>query len=261
MSTAASVNIIKQAARTAGAVLPPALAADLAKLDVHMPSLGNPRHDLANAVTNAVLDGKDPAASKPVQAALMRYQLVMVNPDNLLRDTLEERRADTIRAHAPLILAAFATVVDTLQAAVTAAREAGVTDYGEGGAHGLRADMLPLWGRVREALPRVEAAVQAWTQLAQLVGGVDRATDRRWRALVLAELSADQLAEANRTQRTDARTLAEDGHDLSLPTWEQWHARLARVSGEVTHAEQAREQAAQQAMANRYGSGRDIRPA
>lgn len=244
MSTAAQINLIRAAARQSGATLPPVLSDELARLDVNLTPTANTRGTLAEAVTDAVLAGREPAADKRVQAALLAHHLATVNPDTMVRDVLEGRRADVVRRHAPQILAAFAAVVEATQATVSAARDAGVVDYSETGARRLTPDALPLWGRVRESVARADAAVQGWVQLAMLVGHVERVTDSRVRALVLTELSASELDTATAAKRIDARTLAEDGHALSLPTFEEWHARLARITSDVIGAQRDREQVA-----------------
>lgn len=251
MSTAAQINLISAAARQAGAELPPALTVELARLDVSMPPPGNPRHDLALALTDAVIAGRDPYADKHTQSCLTRYSLTTQNPDGMLREQLESRRADVVREQAPQIIAAFVAVVDATQATVTAARDAGVVDYSETSSRRLAPDLLPLWGRVRESVARADAAVQGWVQLAMLVGHVERVTDGRVRALVLAELSAEQLDTATAAKRNDARTLAEDGRELSLPTFEQWSARLARITSDVIGAQRDREQSALEANKGR----------
>lgn len=261
MTITGTISIIRQASRTIGADLPPALVAELERLDLTAPEWPGTHRALAEAVTVALLDGKDPAADKRVTAALARHQLATAGVGRAVAQVLDEYRAAAFREHAPALVASWAAVVaEADDAAQTAREQLGNLDLTPEGSRRLTPQQLPVWGKARDLLARADAVEGAWRTLATITDGARNFRPSREAALVFADLDAAALDDAQSKGRTTATKLAEDGHRLDLATLETIGERVARVARERTASAQAWHDDAQQRVAQRLGAGRDIRP-
>lgn len=246
MTTAGSIGLLTQAARTLGE-LPPALTAELARLNVHAPVFPDTHGALGEAVTEALLGGRDVATDKRVAAALTRHTIAVSNVDSAVIRVLDSRRVEAFRTHAAEILAGWAAVVSEANAAAEEARETlGRLDVTPDGARTLPPLALPVWGKARDTLARADVVPNAWRQIAAITGN-RYSSNRKYAPLILADLNAAELDAANQATRTTASQLAADGHALSLAGFEEFAARIARVTEDRDRAELDREQSEREA--------------
>lgn len=251
MTISPNIRLLIAAAKKAKAVLPPGIVDEFDRPTPTAPQYSSTA--AATAMVAAVLAGKDPATDKATRDALVEAQIAGFNIDRLVADADAERRADAVRDHADGIIDALAVVVAAAQEAADTARTRDGLDLSDNAAQRLSADALPAWANARAALARADDAAVGWHQLAIVARKVPDAADRRYRALVLADLGADALDHALSTQRTSARELAEDGHQLELADWDTWADRLKRIRTDRNEAERAVADERHRAVVSVYG--------
>ncbi|GIF06361.1 hypothetical protein Asi03nite_38990 [Actinoplanes siamensis] len=106
---------------------------------------------------------------------------------------------------------------------------------------------MATWGAAREYAHRAELVAQCWLVVAQVGRLANVHHDKR--PLVLADLTAEQLAELG--YRPKAEAVIEAGHRLSLASPQEFAARCQRVDEQRRQAAAAAEAANNAALTGR----------
>lgn len=193
---------------------------------------------LADAVLIALRGGKDPADSEDVRRELARQQLYTSQVGNIAARRLDDRRAELLAEHADVILSTMGKALASIDSILADARAnlPGNVDLAEPtSATRVKPELLPFWGNARATLAKIDHIAQTWKIVATALG---RAIDPRFLPLVVADLSAEQLAALGPKPSASAVALA--GHRLELATFASIAERQDRIRGEKQAAEDAR---------------------
>lgn len=250
------VQTITAAVTAAGAEWPTDLQAALDAADIVADITPIGAQDaVGKAYLAAVLAGKTPATDKATQLALTEYQLAQVVTSGLLAQEASRRRAEALTTHAPEIIEQLRHIVAESDQVLQAAREVfphlDVRDPGQ-----IRAATPPhaaAWAKGRDAATRVGQAVAAWIALGQSTGLI---VDPRRRALILADLTADELDALGHHPEILAALHA--GHPLDMATPEVYTARIETVVTEQAEAPTRRAAEAEKARRQNYLTGARI---
>lgn len=241
MTTSSTISIIQQATRTALADLPQSLVDGLAALTVATPRFDD--SDLGDALADAVLAGRNPAADRRVQAALTAHQLARANAEAIMGAALDRRREALLREHADDLMDTWRGVVERAQSAVDVAREAIGTeriDFSDAASRVVPPTILPAWQQARLAVEQAARIADGWSALGGLVAHVSPTPDQTW--MIFTELSATEFDEIRYSGGgTTLVRLVEQGHRLDFASWAQFAERLAK---DRATAQQQREQEA-----------------
>jgi hypothetical protein len=225
--------IIMQTARQIGQPLPPELATDLAEIDRLAGIIGTyAPQSVAAAVLAAHAAGKDPASDRTVLAAIASQALIspaVIQPTIAL---LDERRREALIKHFPELLAGWRVALDGVSTAVSAARQSlpDMSFIDPGALSNVPSAHATQWCQARDALTLAGQVVTAWSMLTtatRMLG--NEGSDRRWKPLILADLTA---AELDAFPLGHATAPANSGHPFALATPDEFRERIDRVLGQ-----------------------------
>lgn len=250
-SRSALANILAAQARL-GDPLPQAMADELAALDDAQAAAAeldtyNPQ-TLARVTLDALRAGRDPLEDDDVRRALFAHTVQDAHLATLVAREADSARVAVLEKHAAELVAGWAAAVDKAQTALAAARsrypDADPTDPNS--VRGMRPEDMGKWGRAHEAVAVVETIESMLVSLLAM----RRAIDHRYRPLLVADLTADDLdALQAQVMRPAAADVIRAGHPLSLATPAEFAARCARVADARQRESARRESAAQDAWA------------
>jgi uncharacterized small protein (DUF1192 family) len=232
-SLAATFSIAKQNLAALDLELPDALTAELAEIDQQLTGreqlLDVDRSTLAATVADCLAAGNDPATDPDVTALLTRVHLSDLGIGRQLADLAHQRRAEALTRHADDLVTALQEVVRHAGKALADARtllppRIPLTDpYLSATLRG--PEQLAAYGQATVALDRLTTAVKTWVILGRATGQAGVATKHPHAPLILAALTADELAAVPR----QALAPAHAGHDLELASFAEFHQRIANI--------------------------------
>jgi hypothetical protein len=226
--TNAALSILRQNFRRLEVDLPPALVSDLeavGTLGAYNPTASSA--DLADAVADALLAGKDPATDAKIKQLALEVQLARHDVAQQVRDQADARTAAAVIEHAPTVVATLVTLVAEADQVLADTRERIPNiEFTDDFLAGLPPMKMTAWGRAREAMERVLLAEQVWIVLANATGLAYYTQLQR--VLIVADLSATDLDAFGRS-RTSASDAIKAGHRLELATFEGLQQRVDRV--------------------------------
>jgi hypothetical protein len=243
----ATVTLLRQHLGSLGLDLPPKLAKDLDAADRWAAGgdrLGADRRALAIATGDAIAAGKDPADDPEVRRLATAALLDREQMGQAIQDEADTRRADALTRHADALVGVLATEVGRIDQAITRAREAvgptlpTVLGDPTRAATTLDATALAAWAGARDATARLATVVKCWRLVADAVGAPRPPARSSALALLVADLTAAQLARAVAAHGPSEQAPALAGHPLALADFAGYAERLTNV--ERQRAEQKR---------------------
>ncbi len=232
--------LITQTARQIGQPLPATLTDVLADIDRLVESVNDyAPTSVASAVLDALAAGKDPASTPAVQRAIASQVIAGTEIRNIAAERLDDRRREVITAHFPAMLAGWRDALAGAWATVAAAREVmpRVSFLDPNMLGTVATPHATAWCQARDALVLAERVADVWAltvTATRLVGA--EASDRRYRPLIMADLTAEEL---DALPLGKATAPADAGHPLDLAIPEEFRERIARVLGQRHDAEAA----------------------
>jgi uncharacterized small protein (DUF1192 family) len=230
---AATLSLTQQHFAALDLELPDAFTAELAEIDQQLSGreqlLDVDRSALAATVADCLAAGRDPATDDDVNALLTRVHLSDLGIGRQLADLAHQRRAEALTRHTDDLVAALQEVVRHAHQALAHARtmlppRVPITDpYLSSTLRG--PEQLAAYGEATVALDRLTTSVQTWVLLGRATGQADVTTNHPYAPLILAALTADQLAAVPRKALAPAHA----GHDLELASFAEFHERVANI--------------------------------
>jgi hypothetical protein len=259
----ATVQLLRQHLGSLGLDLPPKLAKDLDAADRWAEGadrLTADRRALAIATGDAIAAGKDPADDPEVRRLATAALLDREQVRQSIGDEADTRRADALSRHADALVGTLAVEVGRIDHAITRARQ-GVgptlpTVLGDPtrAATTLGADALSAWATARDATARLGVIVKAWRMLAEAVGAPRPPARSSALALLVADLTAAQLARAVAAHGPSEQAPALAGHPLALADFAGYAERLANVEQQQAERKRADDQKAKQPLKRAAGN-------
>jgi hypothetical protein len=255
LATRTAAPLVLATSRKLGAEIPAALAEKLADVDRLRTERRSLRDvpDVAAAVADAILAGRDPLASKDVQRAALATTLNGLNISSRLDEHAHNMAAAALLEHADEVIDTWRPTVERADKALKRFREfvpAG-DPRADGLPTGLPAKALTPWGEAREAADLLEKIGQGWIALASV--GAARIGTAGGRPIIVADLSAEQVRQLGTSPKCIDVTRLDVALDLaSTATYAERSERLAREEREqqaytAAAPDRAREQRREQA--------------
>lgn len=237
MTTATqAVGQLRTKYKVLGIKPPAALFADLSDLDDKLrTSLRHDSADLANAVADALVAGKDPATDRTVLEQLARRQLAESNISQRMTVVREDRQLAILRRHAAGIIEDLAKVVAAADTILDKARRQ-IPHLNLANLDGLRPDQMSAWGEAREAAVKVDSAVDVCVALLTATEQVQNIPHGD-KPLIYTDIShRDLTALAHSDAPLRTTEVIEAGHRLSLADAQTFKARRQRIVRERKEA-------------------------
>jgi hypothetical protein len=235
LATRTAAPLVLATSRKLGAEIPAPLAKKLADVDRLRAERRTLRDvpDVAAAVADAILAGKDPLASKDVQRAALAGTLDGLNISGRLDTYAHDRSAAALLEHADEVIDTWRPTVERADKALKRFREfvpAG-DPRADGHPTGLPAKALTPWGEAREAADLLEKIGQGWMALASI--GAANVGGSGGRPIIVADLSAEQLASLGSNPKCiDVTRLDVTLNLASTTTYAERAERIAREEQE-----------------------------
>lgn len=235
LATRTAAPLVLATSRKLGVEVPAGLAEKLADVDRLRSERRTLRDvpDVAAAIADAILAGKDPLASKDVQRAALATTLSNLNIESRLDAHAHEMSARALLEHADDVIDSWRPVVERADKALKRFRE--LVPNGDPRADGLPTGLptqaLTPLGEAREAADLLEKVGQGWVALASI--GAANVDGPGGRPIIVADLSAEQVSRLGSKAKCIDVTRLDVTLDLASTTaYTQRAERVAREQQE-----------------------------